>query len=176
MQQSHRSKQPKPGSKQLKPDKALIVPKDNLRRLVKNLSESVDLRLSEVLDGTPYKNVRPSDGQVMANVERGYDSIAAIAKQLNISRQAVHMSASRLQAHGLVDLADVPNNKRDKRIVITPVGYKQLRRVAKEMEESDAEFAEVIGAANFAKFRKYLVQLDAFLVARRRDLRPNTRK
>jgi DNA-binding MarR family transcriptional regulator len=168
--------QQKNKAKQLKPDKALIVPKDNLRRLVKNLSDSIDLRLSEVREGTPYENVRPSDGQVMVNVERGYDSIAAIAKQLNISRQAVHMSASRLQAHGLVELAEAPNNKRDKRILITPAGFKQLRRVAKEMEESDAEFESVIGAANLAKFRKHLIELDAFLVARRRDLRRTTRK
>jgi DNA-binding MarR family transcriptional regulator len=168
--------QQKNKAKQLKPDKSLIVPKDNLRRLVKNLSESIDLRLSEVIEGTPYENVRPSDGQVMANVERGYESIAAIANQLNISRQAVHMSASRLQAHGLVELVEVPNNKRDKRILITPTGYKQLRRVAKEMEESDAEFESVIGPANLAKFRKHLIDLDAFLVARRRDLRRTTRK
>jgi DNA-binding MarR family transcriptional regulator len=153
-----------------------IIPSNNIRRLLKNLNDAVDLRLSEFLQGTAYEKIRPSDASVISNVDRGYSSVASISKLQGISRQAVHMSAMRLQEHGMVELLDAPNNKRDKRIVITPSGYKQLRRLAKEIEASDAEFADVIGSANLEKFRKQLSQLEAFLVARRKDMLAQKRK
>ncbi len=153
----------------IKPDSDLakLVPLDNLRRLLRNLAESLDIRLSEFLKNTPYERVRPSDAQVIVNVARGYDRISELAKHLSISRQAVHMSAQRLQEMGLVELKPVPNNKRDKRVAITIAGQRQIRRGTKEMADAEAELTSVIGAANMAKFRKQLVQMDEFFVARR---------
>jgi DNA-binding MarR family transcriptional regulator len=148
-----------------------IVPRSNVRRLLKNLNDSVDDRLSEFLKGTPYERVRPSDAQVIVNVSRGYESIASLSRELGISRQAIHMSAKRLQGMGLVELKEIPNNKRDKRIAISSVGHKQIKRGAKELQTTEAELANAIGAANYAKFRKQLIQLDDFLLARRKTLR-----
>jgi DNA-binding MarR family transcriptional regulator len=148
-------------------DLAKLVPMDNLRRLLRNLAESLDLRLSEFLKNTPYERVRPSDAQVIVNVARGHDRISELAKHLSISRQAVHMSAQRLQQMGLVELKQVPNNKRDKRITITATGQRQIRRGAKEMADAEVELTGVIGATNMAKLRKQLVQMDEYFVTRR---------
>jgi DNA-binding MarR family transcriptional regulator len=153
-----------------------IIPRSNVRRLLRNLSDSVDIRLSEFQKGTAYEKIRPSDVQVIVSVARGYESVAALSRELGISRQAIHMSAQRLQDMGLVELKDIPDNKRDKRIAITSVGQKQIKRGAKELQAVEAQLADAIGAANYARFRKQLIQLDDFLMARQKTLRKTSKK
>jgi DNA-binding MarR family transcriptional regulator len=146
---------------------AEAFPLDNLSRLLTNLTDSFDQRLYEFVQGTKYQKVRPSDGQVVVSVARGHVKISEIAKVRGVSRQAIHMAALRLQALGLIELKLVPNNMRDKHIVFTAEGRRLLKRGAKELADAEAEMAQAIGAANFVKLRKQLVQMDEYLISRR---------
>lgn len=68
---------------------------------------------------------------IMVHVVRGVTRPSDIARNLGVSRQAVHTTINQMIELGLLALEADPEDRRSKRVVIAPAGQK-MRAVAQE--------------------------------------------
>ena len=82
---------------------------------------------------------------VMVHVVRGVTRPSDIARNLGVSRQAIHTTINQMVAVGLLELENDPEDGRSKRVVIAANGQK-MRMVAQEaMRIMSAALEERIG-------------------------------
>lgn len=67
-------------------------------------------------------HVSNSEWLIMAKIYKKQPTIAYVSKNVDISRQAVHKLIKNLQAKGLVEVANVENNNKEKCIKLTSLG------------------------------------------------------
>ncbi len=150
---------------------ALETPPDNIRSLVYYLGLAIDTRVLEFRRATAYENVRPSDIRLFVTAARKPQTISDIARELGITRQATQMGVQRLLKLGVVDLCPVPDNKRDKLVVITKKGKSAQSTVANQVKRMEDEFAKVIGVKGLEVFRENLKTVLASTRALTRNLK-----
>lgn len=121
------------------------VPVDNIRTLLYYLGLAIDGRMSQYRRGTPYENVRPSDVRVFVRASRGTYTISEIARELQITRQAAQSSVQRLIKLQVIALKNLPGNKRDKVVIITPKGELASKTARQQIGDLENELAEIIG-------------------------------
>jgi len=138
---------------------AQIPGPDNIRALTYFFGLMIDHQLAEMRRDTPYAQVRASDIRVFVTAARGPKSISAIARALHISRQAAQNSVQRLVELGVIEVATMPENKRDKLVTITPRGKMAGVTAAKQIAEIEQAFSDVIGVAAWADLRNNLKKL-----------------
>ena len=136
-----------------------MVDQNNIRGLVQDLSELLDRRMDELRQGSVLGSVRPSDAKVFMLASRKRRTTAEIARDLGVSKQAVHMSVQRLLEKNVVQLVPANNSKRDKVIEITPYGHEIRRLVAEKIAILEAEIDAKIGAEKLAELRHILTAL-----------------
>ena len=134
---------------------------DNLRTLLFYLGLAIDDRLSQLRRGTPYEKVRPSDVRVFVRAFRKPQTISEIARDMQITRQAAQSSVQRLIKLQLLELKSLPNNKRDKLVLVTPRGIMASKTAGQQISQIEAEFAGFIGQDKVEEFRLNLqIMLD----------------
>jgi DNA-binding MarR family transcriptional regulator len=138
---------------------ALSPPADNIRTLLFYLDQVIDERLVIFRTGTPYEKTRPSDIRVFATAGRSSHTISSIARELGITRQAVQISVKKLQEMQLVVLQSLPDNKRDKQVILTVRGERAREFAREQVARLEKEFSDVIGHQSLEIFRKTLVAL-----------------
>ncbi len=67
-------------------------------------------------------SISNSEWYIMSRIYKKQTTIAYVSKNVDISRQATHKFIKNLRAKGLVNVMDVENNKKEKRIELTPFG------------------------------------------------------
>ena len=132
------------------------VPIDNIRTLLYYLGLAIDERMSQYRRGTPYENVRPSDVRVFVRALRSTYTISEIARELQITRQAAQSSVQRLIKLQVIALKTLPNNRRDKVVMITPKGQLASRTATLQVGKLENEFAEMIGREKLEELRSSL--------------------
>jgi DNA-binding MarR family transcriptional regulator len=135
------------------------IPFDNLRGLLQDLATVLDDHFSNLRQGTRYESIRKSDTKVFILASRDPRSMAALAKDLAISRQAVHDCVKRLIDLEIVELVAHPNNSRDKIVAVTERGLKARMVALGQIQILEAHCAELLGKEEFELFRKMLVTL-----------------
>jgi DNA-binding MarR family transcriptional regulator len=135
------------------------VPVDNIRTLLYYFGLAIDERMSQYRRGTQYENVRPSDVRVFVRATRGVFTISDIARELHITRQAAQSSVQRLMKLQVIALKALPNNKRDKIVVITNKGELASKTARQQSMNIESEFAQIIGKDKLEEFRHSLVIL-----------------
>jgi DNA-binding MarR family transcriptional regulator len=141
-------------------DGSHAIPVNNLRTLLRNLSEGFDLRLDSYRVGTRYENVRRSDVRVFFLAMREQRTISEIARIIGISRQAVQKSVQRLMALGVLGMQDMPDNKRDKLVVFTDRGKLASKSAVEMIEKLEREVEATIGHDDLERLRDILTRLD----------------
>nr|WP_304213761.1 winged helix DNA-binding protein [Fredinandcohnia onubensis] len=63
-----------------------------------------------------------SEWYIMSRIYKKQTTIANVSKNVDITRQATHKFIKNLKAKGLVNVMDGENNKKEKRIELTPLG------------------------------------------------------
>jgi DNA-binding MarR family transcriptional regulator len=138
-----------------------LIPKQNLRRGAIDFLAELDRRLFRGLRGTPFEAIRPFDLRVGIAAIREQSTVSELARQLQVSRQAVHSSAMRLKAMGMVDLKPSPTSGRDKIIAITAEGRQVQLTTVGFLGSLDDECEGVLGKKGYAQFRQQLFTLVA---------------
>ena len=87
--------------------------------------------LQAYLEAKGWPHATRPQSMVMIHVVRGVTRPSDIARDLGVSRQAIHMTIARMVALGLLELEDDPDDRRSKRVVIAPRGH-AMRVVAQE--------------------------------------------
>ena len=147
-----------------KPKRA--IPYDNVRGLLQDLESELDKRGAVYRRGTRYENVRQSDVRVFILASRRARTVSDIARELEVTRQAVHSSVTRLKALQVVELLPQPGNGRDKLVVVTENGW-QAQVIANDaITKLEKECAQILGTRGLTQFRKQLLKLVTTLKSR----------
>jgi DNA-binding MarR family transcriptional regulator len=143
-----------------------MVASDNIRSLLQVLSQQLDQRIAHFQIGTPYEHVRMSDVKVFVTAARVPRSIAQIARDFGVSRQAVQSSVQRLIGIGVVELLDHPDSQRDKIVSVTAHGSEARAQAIKHIALLEKECADILGPRGLEQFRAQLLALTTGLTAR----------
>jgi DNA-binding MarR family transcriptional regulator len=142
------------------------IPYDNLRGLLQDFMLQIDHRYVLYKKGTPYEKARLSDLKVFIAASRNPRSIAEIARDHAVSRQAIQSSVQRLVGLNVVELLPHPSNHRDKIVSVTERGWRARQQALKHIGWIEQECAEILGAKGLEQFRAQLLALTVGLKAR----------
>ncbi len=140
-----------------------MIPTNNIRGLVQDLSEQLDARMVELREGTENASVRPADAKMFMLISREPRTLSKLANALNISRQAAHSSVQRLVERGVVTLEFAPDNKRDKIPQITEKGQAARKIAGQNIHTLEAEISALLGEDKREKLRLLLSDLNQAL-------------
>jgi DNA-binding MarR family transcriptional regulator len=135
------------------------IPFDNIRGLLQDLASELDQRAVVYRKGTRYENVRLSDVRVFILASRKSRSVSDIARELEVTRQAVHSSVIRLKELQVVELLPQPGNSRDKLVAVTEKGWEAQAVANDSITQLEKECADILGAKGLEQFRKQLLVL-----------------
>lgn len=120
------------------------------------------LRLDRAMAEAGFGERRFPDGRVLrACSDEAGSTISAIGRELGITRQGASKVVAELHDRGYVDIDDSTTSKREKSVVLTPLGVDYLahqRAAARAIEE---ELRAELGDAPLAALGSLLVALDA---------------
>ena len=85
--------------------------------------------------------------------------MSAMARDLGISRQAVHDSVKRLVELDVVELIPQPGNSRDKLVAVTDRGLHARQAALDFIESIEQECVAIVGKRKLENFRSTLVEL-----------------
>jgi DNA-binding MarR family transcriptional regulator len=119
----------------------MITRKHNLRHLLMTRSDWFEERVLQEAEKHGYGFVTPSMNRLFAHMRHRPMSISELARQLGISRQAVHQTLGEAMRHGLVELLDSESDKRiklvrfsDKGLQMSAIAAKSIARIEKQLE------------------------------------------
>ena len=84
----------------------------------------VELGIRSYLRSRGNPEFTRSEGIIIANITLGYDRPSEIARQLGVSRQAVHQQLRNMQDKGIVTLEPDPTDRRGKIVRVTDLARK----------------------------------------------------
>lgn len=102
------------------------------------------------LQAKGWGHVTRPQSMVMVNVVTGVCRPSDIARNLGISRQAIHSTISQMVDMGMFELKDDPLDKRSKIVVIAPKGMAMRADANKAVQLLTAELGRRIGKTNIA--------------------------
>ena len=137
----------------------ITISDNNIRTLIYFFGIQLDRKLDQLLEKSPYKKIRASDGRVFITATRGIKTNADIARHLHVSRQSTQSSVSRLVKFGLLKLEEHPNSKREKLIVVTEQGQNASAFTIEQVRLIEQELCQTIGDANYAALKNGLESL-----------------
>ena len=103
--------------------------------------------------------VRPSFGFVIRAVASEEPTINRLAELLGATKQAASKLADEVEQAGFIERFSNPQDRRSRRLRLTPAGKKVRSRALHTSERLEAELAEAVGADAIAGCRATLMAL-----------------
>ena len=124
----------------------------NLMRLAIELVEWMELEMIELNKSAKYQG---SIAEIkLFNALRGEKkSISELARLMNISRQAVHKTAHKLEDLGFLELITRNGNKKDRLVKITELGQEVRKQGAEHIMVIEEKLALSMGKRNLEFMR-----------------------
>lgn len=97
-----------------------------------------------------------SEWFIMARTYKKQPTIAYVAKNVDITRQATHKFIKKLETKGLVEISNVKNNKKVKSIRLTEFGEKCYEKNQSLKADLERKIAEKIGDDQLQFFKDIL--------------------
>jgi DNA-binding MarR family transcriptional regulator len=130
--------------------------KHNLRHLLMSRSEWFEERILQEAEKHGYGFVTPSMNRLFAHMRHRPMSISDLARQLGISRQAVHQTLGEAMRHGLVELLDSESDQRIKLVRFSDKGMQMSAIAAKSITKIEKQLESRIGKGNMDSLRRIL--------------------
>jgi DNA-binding MarR family transcriptional regulator len=120
------------------------------------------LRLDRAMAEAGFGERRFPDGRVLrvCSDEAG-STISAIGRALGITRQGASKVVAELSDRGYVTIADSTTSKREKSVVLTPLGVDYLAHQRAAARAIEDELRAELGDATFTELGSLLAALDA---------------
>lgn len=131
---------------------------DNIKALLQEKLWLLNERFRQKRLITDYKMLTESETRILATLRGETLTISEIARRLELSRQAVHKTISKLVQRELLQMEPVPGNARDKRIVFTEKGEAMKLAGSRLLREIEQEIESRIGTDNFTILKSILNQ------------------
>jgi len=84
-----------------------------------------------------------------------------LAAQLRISKQALNYLLTQLEQLDYLERRPDPDDKRSKRIVLTPRGTAAIRVIRRAVRELETAWTKQLGPKRFAQLRELLLELNS---------------
>ena len=97
-----------------------------------------------------------SEWFIMARIYKKQSTIAYVSKHVDISRQATHKFIKSLEVKGLVEISNVENNKRDKRIRLTKLGEECYEKNESLKANLEKDISDKIGSEQLKLLKDFL--------------------
>lgn len=104
--------------------------------------------LQSYLQARGWNQVTRPQSMVMANVVMGFHKPSDIARNLGISRQAVHTTINQMVELGMLELREDAEDGRAKIVALTNLGHDMRQDADKVMGDLQAELRRRIGNRN----------------------------
>ncbi|MFZ0251236.1 MAG: MarR family transcriptional regulator [Acidimicrobiales bacterium] len=120
------------------------------------------LRLDRAMADAGFGERRFPDGRVLRVCsDRAGSTISAIGRELGITRQGASKVVAELRDHGYVAVADSSTSKREKSVVLTPLGVDYLAQQRAAAEVIEDQLRAELGDVTFTALDSLLAALDA---------------
>ncbi|GIH07906.1 hypothetical protein Rhe02_59730 [Rhizocola hellebori] len=100
------------------------------------------------------KSIGPRHGAVLAHLDEDGSRATDLARLSGQHKQVIGTLIDELEAAGYVRREPDPQDRRAKLIVPTALGLEKMRRSDEIVEALEQEYAKVLGARNFATFKR----------------------
>ena len=107
---------------------------------------------------TSEMKISNAEWHILAKIKQSTISMAELSRRVNHSRQATHKMLKNMKQKNLVVISDVPQNKKEKYIQLTPEAvtyYAQYEALKRELE---ANVQRAIGSQHYEQLQ-YVLQL-----------------
>ena len=115
-----------------------------------------DEGLQNYLRSKDWPAVTRPQSMVMANIVLGFRRPSDIARNMDVSRQAIHATISQMVKLGMVALADDDTNRRIKVLVLTPLGERMRVDAQQAMTVLSEGLGRRLGKAELLKTARLL--------------------
>ncbi|WP_033075469.1 MarR family winged helix-turn-helix transcriptional regulator [Sphingopyxis sp. MWB1] len=109
----------------------------------------LDEGLQARLHARGWPDVSRSQSMVMTNIVSGIVRPSDIARNLGVSRQAIHKTIAQMAALRIVDMAPDPKDRRHMIVSLTETGARMRRDAQRAMDTLTAQLAERLGQDRF---------------------------
>lgn len=130
--------------------------KTYLRQLLLARSEWMEARLYANAEANGYGDIPPSMVRLYAHLGTRPIPLSDLARQLAISRQAVHKMASEGVRAGYVEMIPDDKDARVKRLRFTAKGHKMAESARRELDAIEQQLTLAIGAEHMAALKRLL--------------------
>lgn len=103
-----------------------------------------------------WEDFTHSQSMLMTHVMLGYRQPAEIARQLGISRQAIHVTIQQMVKKNIITLTDDPQDRRNKLVYFTKIGDRMRAEALDGMRAIVHDLGGRIGAENVRKAAQIL--------------------
>lgn len=101
-------------------------------------------------------DVSASEWYLLSHVVKNPSSVSGIARLIDITRQAAHKGLKSLELKGLVKILDMPENKRDKQVMLTPTGERCYAEYEAVIAVIEGQIADTLGPSNLLQLKTLL--------------------
>lgn len=130
----------------------------NINRLMRDKSEWITSLMKARMADNKTSELTPAEGKIFGTLRGRRLTISEIARLRGVSRQSVHRTVSDLVARGYLCLESAEGNRRDKIVVVTPLGQRQRERAGEHLRALEDEIAAVIGKERLETLREILME------------------
>lgn len=137
-----------------------IMTTDKLSLNLSNLSNNLCLYYSLLVDdiykelmdkalAAGHRGLKLSHALILPQISSEGTRIVDIAKSQGVSKQAIGQVANELENLGYITRTDDQNDKRSKKLILTPQGITLIRQAASFTSDADSELKSSMGEAAF---------------------------
>ena len=109
----------------------------------------LDEGLQSRLHDRGWPDVSRPQSMVMTNIVSGIVRPSDIARNLGVSRQAIHSTINQMVKLGMVELAPDPDDRRHMIVSLTPTGARMRQDAQQAMDALSDQLAEQLGQDRF---------------------------
>ena len=129
-------------------------------------SRAMGQELHRRLEAAGYADLRPGSGNVFEHVGPAGSTVAVMAQRAGITPQGMVQVVDHLAAHGYVERAPDPTDRRAKLVRLTERGHAADRVARATLLEIEAEWEVLLGEGSLRRLRATLEDLVATLAER----------
>ena len=127
-----------------------------LRTLLMRRTDWMESRVLEAASRNGYGAITPAMNRLFGHMRSRAMSLSELARQLGVSRQAVHQIAGQAQMLGLVELLANAQDARVKLVRFTSAGRAMSNCAALELEAIERSLAERLGERDLKALKRIL--------------------
>ena len=127
-----------------------------LRTLLLLRTEWLEQTVYERAEANGYQNMTPALVRLFGHMGRRPVSTSEVARQMAVSKQAVHQLANEAVRRGLVEMVPSATDGRVKLLQFTAKGWQMSDMAAAELQRIESEIAGRIGRPALEELRRIL--------------------